>query len=140
MGDISRALEVCYARDFDGALRGPPVGLKYLFFCDTLLNVAKTSYTVRRRSERRPIRLALVLLMDSDEGEIRNEAFMLDMSQHGCRVEGVESIREGQLVRLLPLQSPQGAMAGRVVWVGEPASELAGEAGIEFLQPLPSMV
>jgi len=55
-------------------------------------------------------------------------------------VEGVASISEGQLVRLLPWESAQGAIAGRVVWVGEPASKMAGEAGIEFLQPLPSMV
>jgi hypothetical protein len=41
---------------------------------------------------------------------------------------------------LLPWESPEGAIAGRVVWVGEPASNLAGEVGIEFLQPLPSMV
>jgi hypothetical protein len=114
--------------------------LKYLLFCDTLLNVAKTSYIVRRRSERRPIRLALVLLMDSEEGEIRDEGFTVDVSQHGCRVEGVESIREGQLVQLLSWPTPEGAIAGRVVWVGEPASELAGKAGIEFLQPLPSMI
>jgi len=126
--------------DAVGLPPGPSVGLKYLLFCDTLLNVAKTSYIVRRRSERRPIRLALVLLMDSEEGEIRDEGFTIDVSQHGCRVEGVESIREGQLVQLLSWPTPEGAIAGRVVWVGEPASELAGKAGIEFLQPLPSMI
>ena len=93
-----------------------------------------------RRSERHPLRLALVLLADSEEGEIRSEGFTVEVSQHGCRVEGVASLCQGQLVRLLPWESPDGALAGRVVWVGEPSSKLAGEAGIEFLQPLPSVV
>jgi len=86
------------------------------------------------------MRLAVVLLLDSEEGEIRQEGFTVDVSQHGCRFEGAASESEGELVRLLPWDSPEGAIAGRIVWVGEPASDLAGEAGIEFLQPLPSMV
>ncbi|MFZ0960258.1 MAG: PilZ domain-containing protein [Terriglobia bacterium] len=102
--------------------------------------MADPYYNAQRKSERRPIRLALVLVTDSDEGEVRNEGFTIDVSQHGCRVEGVATMCEGQLVRLLPWESPEGAIVGRVVWVGEPASKLAGEAGIEFLQPLPSDV
>jgi hypothetical protein len=102
--------------------------------------MGKNSNSDHRKSERRPIRLALVLLMDSDEGEIRNEGFSVDLSQHGCRVEGITPVSEGQLVRLLPWEATEGAMVGRVVWVGDPASKLAGEAGIEFLQPLPSDV
>jgi hypothetical protein len=102
--------------------------------------MSESLFETDRKSERRPIRLALVLLIDSPEGEIRNEGFTVDVSQTGCRVEGVGSVSEGQLVRLLPWESTQTAIAGRVVWVGEPASKLAGEAGIEFLQPLPSMV
>jgi hypothetical protein len=102
--------------------------------------VEKASNITQRRSERHPLRLALVLLADTEQGEIRNEGFTVEMSQHGCRVEGVASICQGQLVRLLPWESSDAAIAGRVVWVGDPASKLAGEAGIEFLQPLPSMV
>lgn len=102
--------------------------------------MANVSHTVQRRSERRPIRLALVLLMDSEEGEVRGEGFTVDVSQHGCRVEGVAPICVGQSVQLAPWESPEGAITGRVVWVGEPASTLAGEAGIEFVQPLPPMV
>lgn len=96
--------------------------------------------TATRRSERRPLRLALVLLMDAEEGEIRDEGYTIDVSQHGCRIEGAGSVSEGQLIRLLPWETSEGAVAGRVVWVGQPASNLAGEAGIEFLQPLPSMI
>jgi hypothetical protein len=103
-------------------------------------DISESLFETERKSERRPIRLALVLLIDSPEGEIRNEGLTVDLSQNGCRVEGAESVTEGQLVRLLPWDSTQTSIAGRVVWVGEPASKLAGEAGIEFLQPLPSMV
>ena len=99
-----------------------------------------TTFTTSRRSERRPLRLALVLLMDSEHGETRNEGYTIDISQHGCRIEGAAPLLEGQLVRLAPWESPEGAVAGRVVWVGDPASNLAGEAGIEFLQPMPSLI
>ena len=102
--------------------------------------MSESKFETDRKSERRPIRLALVLLIDSPEGEIRNEGYTLDMSQNGCRIEGAGSVTEGQLVRLLPWESTESAIAGRVVWMGEPASKLAGEAGIEFLQPLPSAV
>jgi hypothetical protein len=77
--------------------------------------------------------------MDSDEGEMRSQGFTVDVSPYGCRVEMGAPVSEGQLVRLLPWESPDGAVVGRVVWVGKPESNLAGEAGIEFLQPLPSM-
>jgi hypothetical protein len=100
--------------------------------------VETNSYNPQRRSERHPLRLALILLMDSDEQETRNEGVTIDVSQHGCRFETVAPLCQGQMVRLLPWESPDGAIAGRVVWVGDPASSLAGEAGIEFLQPLPS--
>jgi hypothetical protein len=100
----------------------------------------KTSYATNRKSERRPMRLALILILDSDKGEVRDEGYTIDVSEVGCRVEGVEVVSEGQLVRLLPLNSTVGEVAGRVVWVGKPKSKLAGEAGIEFLQPLPSVV
>jgi hypothetical protein len=102
--------------------------------------MSETTFEAERRFERRPIRLALVLLIDSPEGEVRSEGFTLDISQAGCRIEGAVSVSEGQLVRLLPWESGESAIAGRVVWVGEPASKLAGEAGIEFLQPIPSAV
>jgi hypothetical protein len=119
------------------------VSLQSIFFCDTLKGVDNSPPTTNaadRRSNRRPLRLALVLLMDTEQGEIRKEGATIDVSNHGCRVEGVEPLCEGQLVRLLPWETPDGAIAGRVVWVGEPASNTAGEAGIEFLHPLPSLI
>ena len=103
------------------------------------MRVVNSDSTSNRKSERRPIRLALVLLMDSVEGEIRSDGFTVDVSPQGCRLEVDTPISEGQLVRLLPWESADGAVAGRVVWVGGPESKLAGQAGIELLKPLPFM-
>jgi len=93
-----------------------------------------------RRSERHPIQMAVTLLTEPNEAENRNEAFTVDLSRHGCRIEASASLIPGQLVHLLPSESPGAAILGRVVWVGKPASDLAGESGIEFLQPFPSLV
>jgi hypothetical protein len=93
-----------------------------------------------RRSERHQIQMAVLLLTDSNEKKNRNEAFTVDLSRYGCRIEGSVSLIPGQLVQLLPSDSPRAAILGRVVWVGKPTSDLAGESGIEFLQPFPSMV
>jgi hypothetical protein len=104
------------------------------------MGMLNNSKATDRKFERRAMRFALVLLMDSDEGEIRKDGYTVDVSDMGCRVEGVDSITEGQLVRVVPWSSSGEEIAGRVVWVGNPESKLAGEAGIEFLQPLPSQV
>ena len=84
--------------------------------------------------------MALVLVTSLNDEEKRDEAFAVDLSQHGCRIQGSASLAPGQLVHLIPSESTDVEMAGRVVWVGEPASELAGEAGIELLQPISSPV
>ncbi len=120
--------------------RADGVGLNFLHFCGNLEVVADNPAYTPRRSERHPIRLALVLMMNSDEGDVQNEAVTVDLSQHGCRIEGIATLSEGQVIRLIPWESAGPAISGRVVWVGEPASQLAGEAGIEFLQPLSSVV
>lgn len=117
-----------------------PGKLIILAACGTLLIMTGKPDSKTRRSERQKIRLALVLLTDSNDVENRNEAYTVDISQHGCRIEGCASLTLGQVVHLIPSESSGAAMSGRVVWVGEPASELAGEAGIELLQPLSTPV
>ena len=84
--------------------------------------------------------MALVLVTNPTDVEEREEAFAVDISRHGCRIQGTASLVPGQLIHLIPSESSTAAMSGRVVWVGEPASELAGEAGIEFLQPISTPV
>ncbi len=93
-----------------------------------------------RKSERYPIQMAVMLMTDPKKTENRTEAFTVDLSRHGCRIEGPASLIPGQLVHLFPSEPPGAAISGRVVWVGRPASDLAGESGIEFLKPIPSVV
>ena len=81
--------------------------------------------------------MAIVLLMDTEQGEVRSDAETVDLSQHGCRIEGSAGLSQGQLVQITPSDSPELAIPARVVWVGAPASDMAGEAGVEFLQPFP---
>lgn len=99
--------------------------------------MAEVSSSKIRRSERHPIRMAVVLLTDSETRETGTKAFTVDLSQHGCRVEGNASLTQGQIVQMIPSDSVDTAIMGRVVWVGKPASDLAGEAGIEFLHEIP---
>jgi len=101
--------------------------------------MATKPYLEARRSERHPIRIAVVLLPDPNGAGTRNEAYTVNVSWHGCRIEGPASLGQGQVIQLVPTDSPEAPIMSRVIWVGEPASDLAGEAGIEFLQPLSSV-
>jgi hypothetical protein len=42
--------------------------------------------------------------------------------------------KPGQMVEVVPVNGAE-SVAARVVWVGKPASELQGQAGLEFLDP-----
>lgn len=108
--------------------------------CGSLLLMGDNPKPETRRSERHEIRMALVLVTNPNDVEEQEETFAVDISQHGCRIQGAASLVPGQLIHLIPSESSTAAMSGRVVWVGEPASALAGEAGIEFLQPISSPV
>ena len=102
----------------------------------SLQNIMANPQTGVRRSKRHPIRMAVVLLMAPHDTRTQCEGFTVDISQHGCRIEGSASLGQGQIIQLTPQDAPETPIMGRVIWVGEPASDLAGEAGIEFLQPL----
>ena len=99
--------------------------------------MTETPFDKPRRSERLRARMAIVLLMDAEEGELRADAETVDLSQHGCRIEGSAELSQGQLVQITPSDSPELVIPARVVWVGAPASDMAGEAGVEFLRPFP---
>jgi PilZ domain len=99
--------------------------------------VTETPFAKPRRSERMRARMAIVLLMDAEEGQFRSDAETVELSQHGCRIQGGVGLTQGQLIQISPSDSPELFIPARVVWVGAPASDMAGEAGVEFLQPFP---
>ena len=99
--------------------------------------MAEAEYAKPRRSERIRARMAIVLLMDAEEGEVRSDGETVELSQHGARIESPGRLTQGQLIQITPSDTPEFFIPARVVWVGAPASDLAGQAGVEFLQPFP---
>ena len=106
----------------------------FLTHVDSLLVMSSNPYRETRKSERHPKRMAVVLLDDPEETENRSAAVTVDVSEDGCRIESEASLTPGQVVYLMPAETPNGTVKGRVVWIGQPASDMAGEAGIEFLE------
>lgn len=102
--------------------------------------VPTDSFPITRRSERRPVRIAVLLLLESGGEQVEQEASTVDLSQHGLRVQAKLVLTPGQLVQIIPNEGPEYALLSRVVWVGPTSSDRGGEAGLEFLNPLPAPV
>ena len=85
-----------------------------------------------RRSERRIAKIAIVVFVDHEhEG---SDACTVDVSTLGARIRSDLALTPGQMVEVVPVNGAE-SVAARVVWVGKPASELQGQAGLEFLDP-----
>lgn len=95
------------------------------------------SNTATRRSERRPVKIAVILLVESDGKRVESEACTLDLSQHGLRLQAAIPLAQGQIVDIATSDGPEYAVRGRVIWTGALGSEHEGEVGFEFLSPLP---
>ncbi len=93
-----------------------------------------------RRSERKAVRIAVIILSDSNGGKTQLEACTLDLSQHGLRLQAAVQLSQGQIVDVTTSDAPEYAVRGRVIWTGTVGSEREGEAGFEFLSPLPMPV
>ena len=87
-----------------------------------------------RRSYRRAARMAVIMVFETEGEQERYDTCTLDVSRHGARVQAGISLTPGQLVEIFPGEG-NDPIAGRVVWVGKPASETEGQAGLEFLDP-----
>lgn len=89
---------------------------------------------VRRRSERKSARIAIVVYTENESEREGSDAFTVDVSELGARIQSGISLTPGQVVEVAPVNGSEPVTA-RVVWVGKPASELQGQAGLEFLNP-----
>ena len=87
-----------------------------------------------RRSERKSARIAIVVYTENESEREGSDAFTVDVSQLGARIQSAISLTPGQVVEVAPVNG-SAPVTARVVWVGKPASELEGQAGIEFLNP-----
>jgi len=104
----------------------------------TLLSMGTASSPFSRRSERHPVKMAVILVIEGEE--VDQSSLALDLSPYGLRLQTAASLAPGQQVGLLPLpdDSSEGAIGARVVWVGKVETDQAGQAGLEFLRPLAS--
>ena len=103
-----------------------------------LEDMAEDTRSIKRRSERKPARIALTLVI---EGEVAEQlATTIDLAQHGLRLQSDHPLTPGQPVGLLLSDDPPCLIRARVVWVGKADSTQAGQAGLQFLSPLAGLV
>ena len=105
-----------------------------------MVKMPTESHTTVRRSERKPVRIAVLLLVESEGKKVEGEAYTLDLSQHGLRLQVNIPLIQGQIVDVTPSEGPEFAVRGRVIWTGAVGSPQEGEVGFEFLSPLPTPV
>jgi microcompartment protein CcmK/EutM len=88
----------------------------------------------RRRTERKVAKIAIVVFVDKETDREGSDAVTVDVSVRGARIQSDLTLTPGQMVEVVPVNGSD-PVAARVVWVGKPASELQGQAGLEFLDP-----
>lgn len=105
-----------------------------MFYKCNLHAVATLAQPNRRRSERRIAKIAIVVFVEKERELEGCDAFTMDVSSQGARIQADISLSPGEMVEVVPVNGSEPVTA-RVVWVGNPASELEGQAGLEFLGP-----
>jgi hypothetical protein len=104
-----------------------------LYECN-LATVAIFPQPLARRSDRRIAKMAILVFAEREKEREECEAFTLDVSAQGARIVTGISLTPGQVVQVVPADGSD-PVTGRVVWVGKPASEVEGQAGLEFFGP-----
>ena len=74
------------------------------------------------------------MFVDHEREQGGSDACTVDVSTLGARIRSELALTPGQMVEVVPVNGAE-SVAARVVWVGNPASELQGQAGLEFLDP-----
>ncbi len=101
----------------------------------TLIGMAPDAFAVPRRSERKPARRAIVLMVESDDQETLHEGVTVDLSQYGARIETETPLATGQTLTLFQPEDPAHALRCMVVWTGDVSSDGHDQIGLEFLNP-----
>ncbi len=94
--------------------------------------------TESRRSQRVRADLPVTLLLDEGDYLSRYRCLGIDLSPGGLRVRSHLALEAGQAIRVIPFILSNGAVyvvRSRVAWAGDPASDLRGQLGLEFLEP-----
>lgn len=89
-----------------------------------------------RHAKRVSSKVPVQVLIDEQTAEC-HPASTIDHSRFGIRLESEALLTPGQIVEVIPNGATEYLLLCRVIWVGEPGTPSAGEAGLEFLYPLP---
>jgi len=82
--------------------------------------------------------MAVTVVIEGEQAEYVGTA--LDLSPYGLRLQSDAALSPGQPVGLLLAANADCFIKARVVWVGKADSAQAGQAGFQFLKPLPAPV
>lgn len=94
----------------------------------------------RRHTERMPMSVRVVLLVDPEGQGVSYVAHMVDISRTGARLETNARLTAGQIIEVMPSTTGEAPIPGRVVWATNARPDSRGEVGIEFLAPCPTTV
>jgi hypothetical protein len=91
-------------------------------------------WRVTRRERRVPVSVPIkVRGVDSEGHQFTQSAQALDVSRHGARLDGIGYVtRPGETIEV---KRRWQSARFRVVWVGDPGTAEAGQAGVYALQP-----
>lgn len=104
-------------------------------FFYTLIGMTPDAFAVSRRSERKPARKAIVLMVESDDQETLHNGVTVDLSRHGARIETETPLTPGQTLTLFQPEDPAHALHCLVVWAGDVSSDGHDQIGLAFLDP-----
>jgi hypothetical protein len=97
------------------------------------------THITARRFGRIFARIPVTLLLDPQNRMVLHDTVTIDLSARGARVRAKVPLWPGQKVEVMPTTDPKYAVPSRVIWVRANATDSRGEAGLEFMEPLPVM-
>lgn len=103
----------------------------------TLIGMIPDASAIPRRPERKPVRKAIVLIIETDDPETFHRGMTIDMSEHGARVEADAPLAPGQTLTLYMPDDPSRSYHCTVVWTGDVGSDGCGQVGLEFIDSPP---
>lgn len=87
-----------------------------------------------RQSRRILVKLPVSLIVDTPGGWETHPASTVDLSERGLRVSTVAPLTSEQIIGVVLSRTPERC---RVAWTGQDGTLRAGQAGLQFLKPLP---
>lgn len=87
-----------------------------------------------RQSRRILVKLPVSLIVDTPGGWETHPGSTVDFSERGLRVSTAAPLTSEQVIGVILSRTPERC---RVAWTGQEGTVRAGQAGLQFLNPLP---